>query len=172
MFWFRRPPYLRWVAAGGLVVVAFLMDLRDAAGEPYPFAARDVTAGESLDAGAVEWRQIPAGLLRQPDLTAAVAARDLAEGEPILPAVLRSVREVPDGWWAVPLAIPEQAAPGSALRLVVLDPPLVVDGVVVRAGAPGTFGVPEAGLVAVPGEDAVVVAGAAVRGELTVLVEP
>ncbi len=172
MFWFRRPPYLRWVAAGGLVIVAFLMDLRDATGEPYPFAARDLAAGESIDAAAVEWRRIPAGLLRQPELSGAVAGLDLVAGEPILPAALRAFREIPDDWWAVPLAIPEQAALGSAVRLVVLDPPLVVDGVVVTAGSPGTFGVPEAGLVAVPGTEAVAVAGAAVRGELTVLVEP
>lgn len=172
MFWFRRPPYLRWIAAGGLVVAAVLMDLNDAAGGLHPFAARDLTKGEAVSDDAVEWRRVPAGLLDAPDLADAVAARDLAAGEPILQGSLRSGPEIPPGWWAVPLAVPASAVPGSAVRLVVLAPPLVVDGVVVRSGEAGAFGMPEAGLVAIPGADAVVVATAAARGELTILLEP
>jgi len=172
MFWFRRPPYLRWVAAGALVAVAFVMDVSDTATTPHPFAAELIRRGELIDASKIEWKPVPVGLLAAPDLAGAIAGIDVQPGEPLLEGGLRRDDAVPSGWWAVPLALPADAVPGTAVRLVVLSPLDSVDGLIVRSGEMGTFGVPEAGLVAVPGERAAEVAAAAARAELTVLLEP
>lgn len=146
------------------------MDATEGATAPFPFTGAPVAAGEAII--DVEWRPVPVGLLREPMLDGAVAGRDLDQGEPILPSALRRDRAVPEGWWAVPLALPATTAPGSAVLLVMLTPPRSVRGVAVRGGGEGAFGTTEAGLVAVPEEDAVDVAASAARGELTVLVEP
>ena len=146
------------------------MDASEGATAPFPFASAAVRAGEAIV--DVEWRQVPVGLLPEPTLDGAVAGRDLEQGEPILPSALRRDRAVPEGWWAVPLALPVTTAPGSAVLLVMLAPLRSVRGVAVRGGGEGAFGTPEAGLVAIPEQDAVNVAASAARGELTVLVEP
>jgi hypothetical protein len=70
----------------------------------------------------------------------------------------------------VPLS--DGAAPGSPVKIVVTDPVSSVDGVVVSPGGSGTFGVEEAGLVAVAEEQSVLVATAAAAGNVIVLVSP
>jgi len=172
MFWLRKPPYVRWAAAGLILIAALLWDLRNAATEPYPFAGRDLGAGEVIQPGDVEWRDLPAGALPDADLEGRTAIVPIRRGEPLTPPLLSSEPEYPDDWWAVPVAISATAVPGSTVRLVVLDPPMTVDGIVSRAGTDDPFSLGAAGLVAVPAEVAAQVAGAAIGGNLVVLERP
>lgn len=172
MFWLTRPPYLRWVAAGLVVIAAFLWDLRGRSGVPFPFAARALETGETIDDHAVEWRTVPRGLMNQPDLSAATAGRDIGRGEPITAAATGSGPTIPEGWWSVPVTLPASAVPGRAVRLVVTAPPQDIDGIVVAAGRDDLLGGSEIGLVAVPAEAARIVAVAAMDGTLLVLVQP
>jgi hypothetical protein len=110
--------------------------------------------------------------MSQPDLTAAVAARDIEEGEPITTAAIGSGPIIPEGWWSVPVVLPAAAVPGRAVRLVLTAPPRDVDGIVVAAGRDDLLGGSGTGLVAVPAEAARPVAIAALDGMLVVLVEP
>ncbi len=74
VYWLPRPPYLRWAAAALLVLGALAWDLRSPAVELRPFASRPVRAGEALDASAVAWREVPAGLLALPQVDPGGAA--------------------------------------------------------------------------------------------------
>jgi hypothetical protein len=172
MFWFRRPPYGRWVAAAALLVVAFVMDTSGRATEPRPFAAHDLAAGHVVTDEDVEWRDVPAGLLPAPDLAGATVGRSLIAGEPIVPGALRSAGAVPAGWWAVPLTLPTTIGPGAPVQVVDLSTGAVAGGIVVTPGGEGAFGVAEPGLVALPGEAAATMAVAAARDEVAVLFAP
>ena len=172
MLWFRRPAYGKWIAAGALVLVAFAMDVRRGATTPYPFAATMIAGGRALTEDDVRWRRVPVGLLPDADLGGGRASRDIAAGEPLVPGALQGGLDIPDDWWAVPVPLPETIATGATVRLVLLGSTRAIDGIVVQPGGLGTFGVVEAGLVAVPGADAASAASAAARNELTVLIAP
>jgi len=173
VYWLPRPPYLRWAAAAVLVLGAFAWDQRAPAAALHPFAARPVLAGEALDATAVAWREVPAGLLAAPDLDGVTAAVDLEAGDPLVAAVLRRGAAAPEGWWEVPVAVGAHAAAGDEVLLVVIDPPLTVRGLVVSAqhGDAYSLGYRPA-VVAVPEEAAAVVAAAAAAGTLVAAVAP
>lgn len=173
MYWLPRPPYLRWAGAALLLVGALAWDLRAPALEVRPFAARALAAGEPIDAAAVEWREVPAGLLPSPDLTAAVAAMDLAAGDPLLPALLGTRVAIPDGWWEIPAAIGTHAAAGDAVMLVITDPPSTVEGLVVSPQQGDAYSLDyRPAVVAVPAEAAGLVASAAAAGSLVAAVAP
>ena len=172
MFWLTRPPYLRWAAAVTLFVAALVWDLRGRTGEPYPFAARPIAAGAVVTESDVEWRTLPGGALVMPDLSAPIAARPIDAGEPLLPSAIDAEAGVPDGWWAVPVALPMAAAVGARVRLITTDTAVQSDGVVVATGSTDLLSISDAGLVAVPPEHATVIATAAVEGTMIVLVEP
>ena len=139
---------------------------------PHPFAAEEITKGGTIRPDDVEWRDIPVGLLDMPVIDNAVAARRLLPGEPILVTSIGTGREVPDGWWSVPLALPDGVGAAGEVRIVTVDPPLTVDGIVVSAGEAGAFGGERVGLVAVPGEAASAIAVAAMDGTAMVLFAP
>jgi len=173
VYWLQPPPYKRWAAAGLLVVGAFLWDLRGSATEPHPFAARTITAGSQIGAADVAWRRLPAGSFAIPDLTAAMAAVDLAAGEPLSAAVLAGSTPIPDGWWAIPIDVSPHAGPGDEVLLVVVDPPLTLPGIVIepqRGDATSLDHRPA--LVAVPGDQAPLVAAAEAAGLLVSAVRP
>ena len=172
VFWFRRPLYLRWFVGGALVLIAFAMDMRRGATEPYPFARRDLAKGQVVGPEDVEWRDVPVGLLPAPDLLLGALTRPVAVASPLIDGVTSGVSPIPEGWWAVPVGLPESVVPGAAVLIVVQSLAHSIPGVVVQPGGLGTFGVTEAGLVAVAEQDAVVVANAAARNELTVLIDP
>ena len=156
MYWLPRPPYLRWAAAALVILGALAWDLRAPAAELRPFAARPLRAGEALDASAVAWREVPAGLLAAPDLEGAAAAVDLAAGDPLVAAVLGRGAAVPEGWWEVPVAVGAHAAPGDEVMLVIDRSPGHRAGPGGRAPSratptPSTTG---PAVVAVPGEAA------------------
>lgn len=171
MFWLTRPPYLRWAAAVLLVLLALAWDLRGRGGVAYPFAATAIEAGAVIGEDDVEWRTAPRGLLAAPDLSAPVAARSIAAGEPILPSSLDDDAGVPEGWWAVPVALPPAATRGAAVRLIGPDG-VESDGIVVGVGSTELLSFSDVGLVAVPPERAAAVAAAAVEGTLIVLIAP
>jgi hypothetical protein len=170
VYWLRHPPWLRWAAVGLLLATAAYLDLRSQPTVRYPFAASVIGAGDSIAAGDVTWRQIPRGLLPVASLDGAVAAHDVEPGEPLLPSSLTSTAPLPDGWWAVPLTLPDRAVPGSPLRAVMHAGAEVVDGVVVAAPAPDDY--EAVGLAAFPGETAVRVASAAMTSDVVVLLTP
>jgi hypothetical protein len=172
MFWLRKPPYLRWAAAAAIVAAALVWDLHGRATTPFPFAGRDLDAGQRIEEGDVEWRDLPAGAFTIPDLAGRMAAVAIGRGEPLIAPVLALDRGYPDDWWAVPVVLSSSAAPGSQVRIVVLEPPTTIDGVVARAGADDPFSLEATGLVAVPGEMAAQVAAAAVLGNVVVLERP
>ncbi len=173
MYWLPRPPYLRWAAAALLVLGAFAWDLRSPAVELRPFASRPVRAGEALDASAVAWREVPAGLFAASDPAGATAAVDLTAGDPLVAAVLGHGAAVPEGWWELTLAVGAHAAAGDEVMLVILDPPVTVSGLVVSPQQGDAYSLDyRPAVVAVPAGDAALVAAAAAAGTLVAAVAP
>ena len=172
MFWLTRPPYLRRILAAAILVTAAVWDLLGRRTEPFPFAATDIPAGEAVAEELIDWRPVPAGMLALPDLAQPIAARAIASGEPLLPSSIGGEGPIPEDWWAVPVALPATALPGTEVRLVLFDPPLAVDGIVVASGERDLLSISDAGLVAVPAEAAESVARAAIDGEVAILVRP
>ena len=170
MLWLSRPPYLRWVGAGVVVVLALYGRLAPVPTEPRPFAARPITVGEQITSTDVEMRDVPIGLLPPVQLPV-VADRPVAVGEPILPPG-RTV-SVPENWWALELDVPPGAAPGAPARLVTSGTETtVVPGLVVGVtGTADVFGGGLRALVAVPAEMVGIVAAAAVEQRLAVLLD-
>jgi len=173
VYWLPRPPYLRWAAAALLLLGALAWDLRGPAVEMRPFAARSLQAGDAVDASAVEWREVPAGLLPAPDLAGVTAAVDLAPGDPLVDAVLSGGVAVPRGWWKVPVAVGIYAAAGDSVMLVVTSPPTTVEGLVVSPQQGDAYSLDfRPAVVAVPGDSAALVAAAAAAGSLVAAVAP
>lgn len=137
----------------------------------HPFVARTVPAGAAPE---VEWREIPAGLLPMPDLSAGVASHALNEGEPLTPSDLVPRSAAPDGWWALAVEMPAMVAPGTDVQLVVTTGRgATVPGVVLSADpSESSFGGTPTALVAVPGERAQEVVAAAADRSLAVLIAP
>jgi hypothetical protein len=152
---------------------ALVWDLQSPPKTMYPFAARAIEAGAAPSAEDIEWRQIPAGVLAAPSLDGAVAAVDLAAGEPITASVLTGPTPVPEGWVALPVDIGGHAPAGSEVVLIVVDPPASVPGVVVRAGSGDPYSLDfSPAVVAVPRDVAVDVAVAAARGHVIAAITP
>ena len=172
MLWLHRPPYLRWIGGVALVLAAAALDLSGRATEPRPFAAVAITRGEAVTAEVIEWRDVPVGLLPSVDLVDARAGRPIAEGEPLVPSALGGDSQIPDGWWAVPMILPEGVAAGTVVRLVTLEPSATVDGIVVSVSDGGAFSAEVTGLVAVPEAMAAVVANNTLNATLTVMFTP
>ena len=101
-----------------------------------------------------------------------MAAHPLAKGDPITSSVVRDHRTPPDGWWSVELPLPEGTTAGTAARVVVDEPPLATEALVVSIIDGGAFERSTKGLVAVPAEFADALARASSRGNAIVLVAP
>jgi hypothetical protein len=168
----RRPPYARWLAAVALVAAAAVIDLRGTPTQRHPYVTAAVAAGETIDDSVLQWRDLPAGVLPEIDLTNPVAARDLGAGEALLPGDLAAPPAVPSGWWAIPLPMPGDPAPGTAVRIVLTDTSTTIDGVVVAGPVHNGFNPRAEGLAAIPGEHAAAVAAAAIDQHLVVLIAP
>lgn len=156
-----------------LVVGAVFWDLRGSATEAYPFAARPIAAGTLLTAGDVTWRRLPEGTYVVPELTVAIAAVDIAAGDPISAATLAGPVAVPDGWWAIALDVSAHAGVGDEVLLVVIDPPLTLPGIVIEPQVGDATSLDHRpALVAVPGSQAPLVAAAEASGLLVTAVRP
>lgn len=172
MFWLARPPYLRWVAIGAMIAVAVAVDLGDRRLERAPFAARDIARGDAVRETSIRWRDVPVGLMSTDVPNDAVAVRDIAEGEPITAGAVTGHRPPPDGWWTLELEVPDAATGGRRARVVVSDPLLAADAIVVSVSSGGRFGSGATGLVAVPPDVADQIARAATQGRVAVLLAP
>ncbi len=168
MFWFSRPPYLRWLAAGTILAAAFAVELWPEATVAHPFAVESVVAGQPIT--AVEWRPVPVDTLPSVAGLVMVAAHDIAAGEPLLPSSLGSAGTLPAGWWAVAVPVPAAAGVGDAVMLVVDGQ--AVQGIVVTPAADDPLAFEPEALVGVPGDAATAVADAVRGGDLVVLVQP
>lgn len=167
MFWLRRPPYLRWIAAGLILLTGLMMDLRGPDLHPYPFAVDTIPVGTRID-DAIEWKDIPAGLLPQWDRrVSGIAGSNVANGDPLLPSMLTEAT-APDGWWSVPVPLPIAVAPGTRLRVRYGPSGDIAEGVVV--GALDHAGFEVIGTVAFPEEDAAMVAAATADDALVVMI--
>jgi len=173
MFWLQPPPYLRRIGAVLLVVGALVWDLRGSATISYPVASRAVAAGTAISGDDIRWVRLPEGSLPPPDVADAVAAVDIAAGDPIAPSLIAPKVLLPAGWWAVPIEVGVGATPGDTVLLVVTDPPLTIPGLVMQAQNGDRLALDyRPALVAVPGETAAVVAAAERAGLLVTAVRP
>ncbi len=174
MLWLSRPPYLRWIGAGVIAVLALYGRLSPTPTELRPFATRAIGPGETVADGDVEWRPVPVHLLPEVELPA-VSAAPIAAGEPILASRLGAPASAPEGWWAAEVPVPSGVVPGAAVRLVAAaadgGAPSVIPGVVVEiSSSAGTFDGRPRALVAVPPDGVAAVASAAAEQRLTVVV--
>ena len=167
MFWFGRPPYLRWIAAAVLVAGAALIEFWPTDEAAYPFTS---TAGEAGEPLRVEWRMLPAGAYPRVSLDGKVPGHAMPAGEPIAASDLQVPIDIPNGWWALALEVPFPLHPGAATRLV-LGEGGDVPGIVIASEEDNSFVAPTA-LIAVPGEHASAVATAASARQVVVLVAP
>lgn len=171
MYWLKPPPLARRIAAIVLIVAAFAWDLRSAATEPYPFTSSPIDRGQRIET-AIEWRQVPVGLLPA-HATSGRAAVDLPAGSPLLAMSVADAIDVPDGWWAIPIEAAAHASTGDTVMLIAADPYLDVEGLVTEGQQGDRFATGfRPALVAVPGSHAATIAAAALRGSLLVAVRP
>lgn len=168
MIWLTRPPYLRWLAAAAIVVASAAVDLAGRATEPVPFAAADLPRGTQLEAAAIEWRDVPVGMLEAAEISGHTR-HPVATGDPITASNVTPDGRITIGWWSVAVDLPASATTGQPVRLVGTNPEFSVEGIVAELGERSTFGVGGAGLVAVPPEFADRVARALASGQLVVL---
>ncbi|MGI9666417.1 MAG: SAF domain-containing protein [Acidimicrobiia bacterium] len=166
-----RPPYLRWIAAAILVAGALAWEVSDRATEPYPFAANAIAAGTPITEEIVEWKQVPKGSIKMPDLGSSSALAAIAPGDPLTRSVVGSGSSVPDDWWSVPVTLPLGLARGTKVKLSLLDGSSVT-GVVAMPASDDEFGIKRAGFVAVAESDAGRVALAAANDAILVLIAP
>jgi hypothetical protein len=167
-----RPPYLRWLAAAGIIAIGLLIEFSDRATTPHPFVATDVAAGTVIAADDVEWRDVPGGYLVAPRFEGLVAATDLTSGTPLLKSLLRSREPTPVDWWAVPVPVPPGIPTGAEVQLVLTLTGERIPGRIVAAAVDTGFGFENPGLVAIPPDHVAAVAAAAATSDLVVAVRP
>jgi len=159
VWWLQPVPRARWLLAVALVSAAFVADVRGPDTRPYPFAATELAQGTDPKDADIEWPAVPTGLLPEPDLSGRLRV-GVVPGTPLIPALLGAEDAVPDGWWIVDVPMPAATAVGSDVRLVVLDPPTSVEGVVAGPAVGDPFGGALRAPVAVPAASADMVARA------------
>lgn len=163
-----RPRYLRWLAAAIVLCVGLYAEFRPTHTTEHPFAAAPVAEGDAII--AVDWREVPAGLLVPPDLADAHAAVAVAKGEPLLPSHVAAAGQVPAGWWSIPVPMPFTAPTGTLVQLVDSVTQSTTEGVIVAQPPDDPFAVAPTALVAVPAQAAAAMAVAASEGRVTVLI--
>ena len=171
VYWFRRPPYLRWIAASLIVTGALWMDLRGEPTEPRPFAVSSIAAGDRIVEEMLEYRDVPVGVLPEVDADG-YAVGPILPGDPLTPSVISDRDPLPDGWWAMEMEVPTGAGSGTELRLVIEGAAAVVPGLIttiVPAGQSAGWA-RDTAMVAVPSDQAALVATALARGQVGVLV--
>jgi hypothetical protein len=178
VYWFRRPPYLRWAAAALLIIAAAWMDIRPQPTSRQPFAAVDLYPGIALDNTMIEWRSVPIGLLPPLDDPQGIVLHSVTAGEPLVPSILSATRiPTPEGWWTMEIHLPVGAVPGQAVQLILLptgleEDPRSVPGLVIVPPPQDQDPLaiePEPGLVAVPSEWATLAAAAVAQSSVTVI---
>ncbi len=170
MYAFRRPPYLRWIAAACIVAGALWMDLRGEPTELRPFARGPIAAGTLIDESMIDYRRVATGLL-PPMGDERFALTSIDAGEPLTPAVLTTRQPLPDGWWALELEVPNGVAPGARLQLVLESAEATVPAIVVDVQPADQAGWDRTtALIAVPADTGPAVVAAASGARLGMLV--
>ncbi len=169
MYWVRRPPIGRWLAAVLLIAVGLVSDLRAQPTSEHPFLGTDVAAGDVIT--DLEWRRVPAGMFPVVDGLGLVARVDLKAGSPLIPEVLGSVA-APAGWWSLVIEVPSFLAPGTRLALLHELDGEPVEGILLATSRDELAYGPSTGLVAVAPEGATAVARANLEDTLVVLLLP
>lgn len=173
MYWLQRPPYLRRLIAVLVVGTALLWDLHSAATQPFPVSSRAIGAGTTIGADDVDWVELPQGRLPAPALEGAVAAVDIAPGEPLTQALFAGPVAVPPGWWTVPVAIGTLGLPGDAVLLMITEPAMTISGLVIEAQSGNVYDLDfEPAVIAIPEAMAPLVAAAEQSGVLVTAVKP
>ena len=169
MLWLQTPPWGRWIAAAVIVLGALWVELRPDPSVDHPFATEEIVAGAEIGDRNTTLQRVPAGML-EPVIVEGVALTDIAPGEPILASsVGERAEKVPEGWWAIEIALPAGAAPGDKAEMVLLDSGSTVPAVVVTGATDDPLG-SGLGSVAVAGEHAAEVAAGVVNGRVAVMI--
>lgn len=169
MLWLQTPPWGRWIAAGLIVLGALWIELRPPATVEHPFAVEAIPAGTEIGDWNSRKQRVPAGML-EPVALEGVALIEIASGEPILASSVGDRDEkIPDGWWAVEIALPRAARPGDKAQVVLLDTGSVVPAVVVAGVTDDPLG-SGLGSVAVSHEHAAELAAASGNGRVAVMI--
>lgn len=169
MLWFEPMPWGRWALVLLVAAGAAYLEFRPDPSEDQPFAVVTISPGEVIGNDNSELRRVPAGLLDGAEF-GDIAARTIAEGEPVLAGhVGDSDSTIPPGWWVVGVELPDGVNAGDGVRLVLLDSGQEVEGVIAHPGSDDPFAAADGG-VAVPPAESADVALAASNGRLAVLV--
>ena len=171
VLWLSPPPYLRWFAAAAIIVAALAWDLSGRQSEPFPFAATPIPAGTQITDDLIEWKPLPEGSLPAPPLAGVTATAAIDAGDPLTRSVLSQTPKLPDGWWSIPIDIPNGLPVGAAIRVVLPDGS-AASGIVTHPASSDGFGVPTPGSVGFPESIADTVARVASAGDVVILVEP
>ncbi len=91
---------------------------------------------------------------------------DVAANDPLLPSLVGEAT-VPAGWWAVSLPLPTPVAPGTRIRVVLIDGK-IIEGVVIDGTIETGYAI--SGAVAFAPTDAPLVATAASNDALVVMI--
>ena len=171
VLWLSRPPYLRWFAAVAIILAALAWDLSKRQSESFPFAAAPIPAGTAITDDLIEWRLVAEGSIPAPVLSGVTATGDIDAGDPLTRSVLSQTPQLPDGWWSIPIDIPNGTPVGATIRVILPDGSAAT-GVVTQPASSDGFGVPSPGSVGFPQSIADTVARIASTGQLVLLVEP
>ena len=168
MFWLERPPWVKWLAVGAFSLFALWMEIRPEPLVEHPFATVDIGVGEPIGSHNTELVPIPDGLLEPPS-PGSHALGPIPSGSPILAGLTGEKDSVmPSGWWIVAMDVPERAAVGDRVKIVLLDGGELIDGVVSSSGFSDGLDFAKGGVAVAP-ESAQRVASAAVDGRVSVL---
>ena len=150
-----------------IVAIGLLIEFREAALEPYPFAAEPLVAGHPID-DAIAWRDVPAGLLPQWNgPVSGIAAGRIDAGDPLIPTAVAEVL-VPSDWWSIPVPLVAAVAPGTAVRLYSGNGGVILEGIVVEPGIDDGF--ETVAMVAFAPADAALASAAAASDALVVMI--
>ena len=154
-----------------MVLAALMWDLSERSTEPYPFAVMDIDRGALLEDHMVEWRDVPVGTMDQPELEGAIALTGIRSGEPLIASLAGAPSPIPEGWWVVPMRLPLHVGTGEEVRLVLGDGEAIA-AVVASSATVDEFGADAIGAVAVPAEQAHLVALSSAADAVIVLTHP
>jgi len=169
MLWFDPLPWGRWALVAIVAAFALYLEFKPDSTVEVPFAVFDIGPGEAIDETTTEPRRIPVDMLDGAEL-GDVASNRVAAGDPVLLSdVDEDAAVVPAGWWVVGVTLPDGAAAGDDVRLVLLDTGEEVEGVIAHPGSDDPFAAADGG-VAVPAASSAAVALAAADRRLAVLV--
>jgi hypothetical protein len=106
-----------------------------------------------------------------PNLGSASATVDIEAGDPVTRSMTTTSPPLPQGWWSVPIDLPQGIPPGASIRVIFPDG-RAATGIVTQPATDDGYGISSQGTVGFPQSMADTVAQLAAAGDLVVLVEP